>query len=159
MTCTWAWTKRGTNEENDGRMGKLACLTLSPQRELNPAHITLSDTCVLSYHTRNEPQQKPHLPDREVTKLRKALMECGAMAYNPRSVSRGERRRIEQGQESPIVESTSDSLFSISPLFFVTLLLPITLPLSAPWSCGTPTWHSPTTSTIYPSPPLALNKA
>ncbi|GAB5037240.1 Hypothetical protein NocV09_06800120 [Nannochloropsis oceanica] len=35
---------------------------------------------------RNEPQQKPHLPDREATKLRKALMECGAMAHNPRGV-------------------------------------------------------------------------
>ena len=37
-----------------------------------------------SFDGRNEPQQRPHLPDREWVKLRKALSECGAMAYNPR---------------------------------------------------------------------------
>ena len=34
----------------------------------------------------NEPLAKPQLPERELTKLRKALLECGAVAYNPRAI-------------------------------------------------------------------------
>lgn len=37
-----------------------------------------------SFPTRNQPRQRPHLPDRELSKLRKALLECGAVAYNPK---------------------------------------------------------------------------
>ncbi|TFJ82368.1 hypothetical protein NSK_006340, partial [Nannochloropsis salina CCMP1776] len=28
---------------------------------------------------RNQPRQRPHLPDRELSKLRRALLECGAV--------------------------------------------------------------------------------